>query len=109
MNLSKKGNLIFLSFVASLAFAGTGCGKVQFDLNMLDSVESVTPDAKLSKGAEFVAGSQQGQTTLNGYKVDSTVGSVFSKLETTTANGYKVYSTVQGHMLSEERAKSATR
>ena len=92
-----RRSFVLLSLVT--LFASVGCGRVQLSL---DDLAEVKPDPlKLSKGAEFVAAAQTGEKTINGYEVDSSVGSVFSQLEAKTPNGYKVYSTVQGHIVSD--------
>ncbi len=92
--------------LATLLVATSACGKVSLNIDGM-TPGSGFPFLRLSKGAEFVASAQQGEQTLNGYRVDTTVGSVYSKLEAQTPNGYKVYSTVQGHLVADEKMKSA--
>lgn len=93
--------------LAFLFVVSSGCGKVQLDLDNLRS--KVTPGVKLNEGAEFVAASQSGHKTLNGYTIQTTTGSSFGRLEATTANGYKVYTTMQGRLISEEQEVAAAK
>lgn len=96
-----------LILAASLSALVAGCGNVSVDLGNLNtpSVGAV----QLSQGVEFIAASQVGQQSLNGYGVDSATGSSFGQLKTTTANGFTVYSSMQGRLISEDQELAAAR
>ena len=98
-----RQTFILRSMAAMFALAAaTACGKVSLDMSSTDPEKL---PVRLSKGAEFVAAAQRGEKSIGGYSVDTSVGSVYSKLEATTPSGYKVYSTVQGHIISDEKSK----
>lgn len=87
--------------IAAIALA-TGCGKIDYSSNVLDSTKIPQIIKPTSQGVEIVSGAAVGQrTVLNGYYVDASVGAVFDKLETKTQNGYTVFHGVRGAIVSD--------
>jgi|GEM_PF-4469783 len=89
--------LLKLSLVAAASLLIIGCSKGGI-LNLERSIASM----QQVTGAEFVSSSTAYDVTINGYKVQQSVGDWLPILEqNSTSSGYKYYSTVQGVMLSE--------
>lgn len=92
-------NMVFVVFVA---FALSGCGRLDFTQSLL------RPDAPLqiaskAQGIEVVSASAVGQhTVVNGYTVDTSVGAIQDRLVSKTPNGYVVYHGVKGEIVSEQ-------
>ena len=74
---------------------------MQIDLGNLTAPP--LPVLSLNQGAEFVASSQQGHTTLKGYTVETSAGSSFGGIQSTTLSGYKVYTSLQGEIISQNQ------
>lgn len=87
-----------LILFGAMGLLGTGCGKVQLQL---DGLNPLPEDLFVARpAAELLSGAQTSVTTLGGYKVDATLGSMYTEQYQTTAGGYKVFSTLQGQISS---------
>jgi hypothetical protein len=87
-------------FVALTSVITAGCGRVNLNLDNLDS--GSMPTVQLNQGAEFVSSSSQTEQTVSGFKIQHSAGGSFSGLQTVTAGGFRIYNGVQGQMISED-------
>lgn len=90
--------LLKLTLIAVMGLSVTACSKG----GLLTLERSIASMSQVT-GAEFVSGSSAYDVTIDGYKVQQSVGDWLPTLvQTSTNSGYKYYSTIQGVMLSQD-------
>lgn len=100
MRWGKNLRLIFV--LATLAFL-SGCGYVKSSLTRgSDGGDQILPPFFKTSDTEFVASAVKNKATPNnGFKVNTSMGSMTNKIEMTTPNGYKVFTSVEGRISAE--------
>ncbi len=86
-----------LFLLVAVIFSTTACGKVS---GSIGGRKNRIPIALLEKGAGagIISSSDQSSVTGSGYRVQSSVGSSYDKLQATTSGGYKVQMNIQGEI-----------